>query len=163
MRCLAKEDIGKITKAYHDIFFQQSAWKKSADPRTYLKNIFLRQKYSPKDVDACLENHVVQAGLMKEQQRAMIEMRIISMPAFVIGENVHQGVLSAEELAKMCGLEDASSSMPDKTVIDLEKIPKSANAPEEHFPKTKIPTKEHRHLNEKQRQTMSSSSVKIVN
>ncbi|MDR2268147.1 MAG: DsbA family protein [Holosporaceae bacterium] len=117
MRCLAGEDIKKITKAYHDIFSQQSAWKKSKDPRTYLKNIFLNQKYTLEDVDACLENRKVQAGLMKEQQRAMIGMRIISMPAFVIGENIHQGILNAEELAEMCGLQDSSLSTLDKTTL----------------------------------------------
>jgi protein-disulfide isomerase len=104
MRCLAREDKDKIARAYHDIFSHQLEWKKSGDPRGYLKNIFLQQGYSSEDVDACLANRAVQAGLMQELQRAIHELEMILMPAFVVNGKVHQGILRAEDLAKLCEL-----------------------------------------------------------
>jgi protein-disulfide isomerase len=103
-RCLCKQSIDKIISVYHAIFSQQSEWMKSDDPRKFLKNIFISQKFNPSDIDDCIEKRSVQAGLMKEQQRAMNEFELSSMPAFIVNGKTHQGIITSEELADMCGV-----------------------------------------------------------
>lgn len=102
-RCLCKKSPANVTAAYHAIFSKQKEWMESEDPREFLKEIFKTQGYKKKDIDACLENRSIQAGLMKEQQRAMHEFNVISMPAFIVNGKTHQGEITCEKLAKMCG------------------------------------------------------------
>ena len=43
---------------------------------------------------------------MLEQQRAMRDLHLISMPSFIAdGGKVHIGAVSCSELAQLCGLE----------------------------------------------------------
>ncbi|MDR3180241.1 MAG: thioredoxin domain-containing protein [Holosporaceae bacterium] len=104
VRCLCGQSINEITKIYHYIFSQQPKWLKSEDPREFLKKIFRTQKYAPEDIDKCIENQRVLAGLMKEQQRAMHEFKLISMPAFIVNGKIHQGMITCQKLADMCGV-----------------------------------------------------------
>ncbi|MDR2794230.1 MAG: DsbA family protein [Holosporaceae bacterium] len=104
-RCLGGQSIDKITSIYHAIFSQQQKWMKSEDPQGFLKKIFISQKYSPHDIDKCIENHRTQAGLMKEQQRAIHELKLASMPAFIVNGKTHQGMITCKKLADMCGVD----------------------------------------------------------
>ncbi|GHT90640.1 hypothetical protein FACS1894122_01430 [Alphaproteobacteria bacterium] len=103
-RGLGKDSLSKITAAYDAIFLKQQEWSESEDQPEFLKKIFEAKGYSRKDIDACLENLKIKAGLMKEQQRAMHEFNVISMPAFIVNGNIHQGEITCEKLAGMCGL-----------------------------------------------------------
>ena len=76
------------------IFNVQQSWKDSPDPRKFLVRLFAKSKKGQKIVTQLLDpkNKTYKktlAGLMKEQQRAMHKLHILSAPAFVIGDNVH--------------------------------------------------------------------------
>jgi protein-disulfide isomerase len=68
-----------------------------------LKNIFIKNGSSLKEVEACLQRTDIGAGLMIEQKRAMHELHIASMPAFIVNGKTHIGRITSEELAIMCG------------------------------------------------------------
>ncbi len=93
------------------IFDVQKSWKDSPDPRKFLIKIFAKTKKGQKAVSILLnpKNKTYQktlAGLMKEQQRAMHEFQILSAPAFVIGDDVHQGILKCNEIAEKLGIKE---------------------------------------------------------
>ncbi len=93
---------------YKTIFNVQKEWMKSSNPREFLKQIFVKAGYNPKEVSDYLDTNnkkykKISAGLMKEQQRAMHMLQISSVPAFVLDGRVHQGVLTCDEIAERFG------------------------------------------------------------
>ncbi len=81
----------------------------SKNPREFLKQIFVKAGYDSKEVDNYLDTNNkeykrVSAGLMKEQQRAMHMLQISSVPAFVLDDRVHQGILTCEEIVEKLGI-----------------------------------------------------------
>lgn len=94
---------------YKKIFNEQKEWMSSKNPREFLKQIFVKAGYDSKEVEACLDTNNkeykrVSAGLMKEQQRAMHMLQISSVPAFVLDDRVHQGILTCEEIVEKLGI-----------------------------------------------------------
>jgi len=94
---------------YKKIFDEQKDWMGSKNPREFLKQIFVKAGYDSKEVDSYLDTNNkeyrrVSAGLMKEQQRAMHMLRISSVPAFVLDDRVHQGILTCEEIVERLGI-----------------------------------------------------------
>lgn len=94
---------------YKKIFDEQKDWMSSKNPREFLKQIFIKAGYDSKEVDNYLDTNNkeykrVSAGLMKEQQRAMHVLQISSVPAFVLDDRVHQGVLTCEEIVEKLGI-----------------------------------------------------------
>jgi protein-disulfide isomerase len=98
VRCLYKDT--SIEKFYAAIFSHQAEWLKSSEPQKFLKKIFIDLGYNQAKIDSCLSSKTIPAGLMLEQKRAMHELRIPSVPTFVINGKTHIGILTAEELAK---------------------------------------------------------------
>ena len=94
---------------YKKIFDEQKDWMNSKNPREFLKQIFIKAGYDSKEVDNYLDTNNkeykrVSAGLMKEQQRAMHMFLISSVPAFVLDDRVHQGILTCEEIVEKLGI-----------------------------------------------------------
>lgn len=94
---------------YKKIFKKQQEWLNSKNPRKFLKQIFVKAGYDSKEVDNYLDTNNkeykrVSAGLMKEQQRAMHMLQISSVPAFVLDDRVHQGILTCEEIVEKLGI-----------------------------------------------------------
>ena len=94
---------------YKKIFNEQKEWMNSRNPREFLKQIFVKAGYDSKEVEACLDTNNkeykrVSAGLMKEQQRAMHMLQISSVPAFVLDDRVHEGILTCEEIVEKLGI-----------------------------------------------------------
>lgn len=90
---------------YQNIFEKQKEWMNSKDPREFLKQIFIEAKYDQKEINSCLDTNSadykrISAGLMKEQQRAMHVLHISSVPAFILDGEVHQGILSYEQIVE---------------------------------------------------------------
>lgn len=97
---------------YGTIFSGQKEWLKSSHPREFLKEIFVKAGYDSKEVANYLDTNNqeykrISAGLMKEQQRAMHTLQISSVPAFVLDDRVHQGILTSKEIAEKLGLESS--------------------------------------------------------
>jgi len=93
------------------IFDVQKSWKDSPDPRKFLARIFAKTEKGQKAVSILLnpKNKTYKktlAGLMKEQQRAMHKFRILSAPAFVIGNDIHHGILKCDEIAEKLGIKN---------------------------------------------------------
>lgn len=105
MRCLSQNN-NDVSKIYNHIYEKQEEWIKSKEPRQYLKNMFMNIGYSTSDIDNCLLNNKlntkISAGLMKEQKRAMHEIKISSVPAFIVNGKIHEGKITAEKLGEMC-------------------------------------------------------------
>lgn len=99
VRCLCKNNANAVLDAYHQIFENQKEWMHSKEPQKFLKNLFVKQGYSADSVEQCLVDKKIPAGLMKEQQRAMQQLHIFSVPVF-INENgkMHIGKITYEEL-----------------------------------------------------------------
>ena len=94
---------------YKTIFDVQKEWMKSSAPREFLKQIFVKAGYNLEEVSEYLDTSNQEykknsAGLMKEQQRAMHTLQISSVPAFILDDRVHQGILTCDEIAEMLGL-----------------------------------------------------------
>ncbi len=95
---------------YRMIFGVQKDWMKSSNPREFLKQIFIKAGYDKEEVANYLDTNnqeykKISAGLMKEQQWAMHVLQISSVPAFVLDNRVHQGVLTSEEIIEKMGME----------------------------------------------------------
>jgi protein-disulfide isomerase len=105
-RCICKnKHVSKYLNAINKIFEHQEEWFRSLDPPGFLKKLFVPEEISHQEYDNCLKDTKIGAGLMKEQQRANKEYGISSVPAFVVGDKVHIGNMSCENLAKMCGVQ----------------------------------------------------------
>jgi protein-disulfide isomerase len=98
VRCFGGELLKKVLELSGKVFDKQKEWLSSKDPREFLKNIF--RAYGKSKVDSCSKNEKISAGLMKEQQRAH-ELKIMSVPAFVIDGKIHQGNLTCEKLEEI--------------------------------------------------------------
>jgi len=108
MRIFYKESKDAVS-LYKVIFDSQKEWLKSKTPREFLKQIFVKAGYDSKLVAKYLDTNnpeykKISAGLMKEQQRAMHELQISSVPAFVLDGRVHQGILTCEEIIDKLGI-----------------------------------------------------------
>lgn len=94
---------------YKVVFDSQQDWMKSQNPREFLKQIFVKAGFDHKEVSNYLDTNnpeykKISAGLMKEQQRAMHVLKISSVPAFVLDDRIHQGILTCEELVEKLGI-----------------------------------------------------------
>jgi protein-disulfide isomerase len=110
VRCLCGWSVDEYMKLSHLVIGQQVAWMASKDPANFLKNIFIKHGITKKTVNACLKRADIGAGLMIEQKRAMNELNIPSVPAFMVNGKMHIGGITGEELAKMCELTCDSTS-----------------------------------------------------
>lgn len=102
---------GDAVVLYQKIFEKQKEWMNSEDPREFLKNMFAEAGYDQEQINNCLdvtgaEYKRISAGLMKDQQKAMHILHISSVPAFILDGEVHEGVLSYEEIIKKLGLKE---------------------------------------------------------
>ncbi|MBR1734206.1 MAG: thioredoxin domain-containing protein [Alphaproteobacteria bacterium] len=110
IRCLCeKQKDGNYENEYsrltNFILNKQNEWLKSKKPNEFLVKIFTDISYNESDIRACLKRTDIGGGLMLEQQRAMGELHVISMPTFIlIGGNTHVGTITFEELIKLCDL-----------------------------------------------------------
>ncbi len=109
MRIFSKNSQQALT-LHEKIFAVQKSWRNSSSPREFLIRIFAKSAKGQKIVSKILDpkNKTYKrtlAGLMKEQQRAMLKLHISSAPAFVINGDVHQGALTCEEIAKKLGIQ----------------------------------------------------------
>lgn len=105
VRCVCKDDTKKYHKLSEAIISKQKDWLSSENPAVFLVNIFNKAEVSENQIKACLKRTDIGAGLMLEQKRAMWELNLDSMPAFINdkGEK-HIGSITYEELVKLCGL-----------------------------------------------------------
>ncbi len=112
MRIFYKKSKNAVS-LYKIVFDAQKDWINSKNPREFLKKTFVNAGYNKKDVDEYLDTNSkeykkISAGLMKEQQRAMHMLQISSVPAFVLDDRVHQGVLTCDEIVERLGLNSGS-------------------------------------------------------
>jgi protein-disulfide isomerase len=91
----------KVVELIHKVFAKQKEWLESKDPRKFLIDMFVEFGYDRKEVEAHVADTKVSAGLMKEQQRAMNELKVSLIPSFIVNGKLHQGKLDSEEIAKM--------------------------------------------------------------
>ncbi len=107
VRCFGEDNSDSVLKMYRKIFENQKQWMQSSEPHEFLKKIFIDDNNDMEKVDACLQNKKIPAGLMKEQQRAMQQLHIFSVPAFIRKDGkMHIGKITFEELKKFLTLED---------------------------------------------------------
>ncbi|MDR2724237.1 MAG: DsbA family protein [Holosporaceae bacterium] len=99
VRCLGGNSGEKMIALSSVIFEEQQSWKASSDPQQFLIDLIVRKGYSRKKVNACLSNTRISAGLMKEQQQAMLKLKIYLVPTFIVDGKLHQGLLTCSELA----------------------------------------------------------------
>ena len=102
MRCFGKGNPSESESIYHAVYSRQKDWLKANDPRTFLKQIFIDLKHSKDEVEKCIVDRKISAGLMEYMQRALKDVH--SVPAFVCGEKKHEGSITYEELVEMCNL-----------------------------------------------------------
>jgi protein-disulfide isomerase len=101
VRCFGGDSKEKVYELTTKLLSQQKKWMDSEDPRQFLRNIFLGYGYKVKQIDKCLMDTKISAGLMKEQQRALHKLKISLIPAFIVNGKTHQGALSCEQIASM--------------------------------------------------------------
>jgi protein-disulfide isomerase len=101
VRCLGGDSHEKIVALYHRVFEKQKAWIAAAGPAQFLKKIFIDLGYDQKSIEKCLLDTKISAGLMKEQQRAMLKYKISIVPTFIVDGKIHQGKLICPEVAAM--------------------------------------------------------------
>ncbi len=108
MRAFADKNHNKIDiyqKVYKKIYAEQASWLKSSNPREFLIKMFKDLGFSEKYIKECLniksKTYIrFAAGLMKEQQRAMHQWKIDSVPAFILDDEVYIGFISAKDISK---------------------------------------------------------------
>ncbi|MDR2765878.1 MAG: DsbA family protein [Holosporaceae bacterium] len=109
VRCFGEESEEKILEMYDKLFGSQEEWLQSKNPRQFLKDFFKNltpnQTYGDAEIDACIGNANISAGLMLEEKRALHDLAIVQVPAFVANGNVRQGFLTVEELEKFLKLD----------------------------------------------------------
>ncbi|MDR1333838.1 MAG: DsbA family protein [Holosporaceae bacterium] len=98
VRCLAGKSSNMVLELSQKVFANQEEWRKSKNPREFLKDIF--KVYGKSKIEDCCKSKKISAGLMKEQQRAH-ELKIIEVPAFVVDGEVYHGKLTCEKLGKI--------------------------------------------------------------
>lgn len=105
VRCVCKNDVGEYCRLSESIITRQKKWLSSDEPAKFLVKIFNEAGVSENQIKACLKRTDIGAGLMLEQKRAMWELGLDSMPAFINdkGEK-HIGSITYEELVKLSGL-----------------------------------------------------------
>ncbi|MDR2158097.1 MAG: DsbA family protein [Holosporaceae bacterium] len=101
VRCFGGDSNDKIEDLYHEIFSRQEKWFASKKPRQFLKNMFKELGYGSEEIDRCSANTKISAGLMKEQQRTMHELKISLIPTFIVNGKIHKGTLTCKKLAAM--------------------------------------------------------------
>lgn len=82
----------------------QKEWMKSQEPRQFLKKLFAGLGFKMDDIEKYLKNTDIGAGLMLEQQHAMRDHGVSSMPAFIYKQQMWIGAVSCEELRDFCEL-----------------------------------------------------------
>lgn len=86
---------------YDRLYAMQAAWLKSKTPREFLKEEFKSFGYDDDQIDKCIENKSIYAGLVKWQQDAD-EHKIINIPAFVLNNVlIHQGKISVDAIIEI--------------------------------------------------------------
>jgi len=102
-RCLCDGSLDKYMRLYNAVYEQQIDWLKSKDPAEFLKNIFVKLGFSRRKIEDSLKRTDIGAGLMLEQKRAMHQLGLFSMPAFIVKDRVHVGKIEYEQLKDLCG------------------------------------------------------------
>jgi protein-disulfide isomerase len=101
IRCLGGSSVAKIEELCNKVFGRQEEWMESEDPPQFLRNIFVKSGYKKEAIEACIRNKEITAGLIKEQQRAVFEHKVLVLPAFIVNGTLHNGKLTCEKLAAM--------------------------------------------------------------
>lgn len=96
-------------KPYKIIFDNQLAWRKSDNPRYFLRQVFIDAGYDTKKIDKHLDLEGTDykrlaAGLMKAMQQAIL-LGVETAPSFIVDGKICIGSLTADEIAKMAKLE----------------------------------------------------------
>lgn len=106
VRCSCKDDPQEYHKLSEKIIEKQKEWLSSENPAVFLVKIFEGAGIGEEKIKECLKRTDIGAGLMLEQKRAMWDLKLFSMPAFINdkGEQ-HIGSITYEELLKLCGCE----------------------------------------------------------
>jgi protein-disulfide isomerase len=106
VRCFGEDSLTKTIEMYDKLFSVQEKWQKSLAPQRFLKDVFMEinRAYGEAEINSCLGNINISAGLMQEQKRALHDLKIILVPAFVVNGKVYQGFRTAEELGEILGL-----------------------------------------------------------
>ncbi|MDR0581242.1 MAG: DsbA family protein, partial [Holosporaceae bacterium] len=86
---------------YEKIFERQKSWLGSQDPAKFLRKMFVDFGYDKMEIEKCMSNTRISAGLMKEQQRAMLKFKVAMVPAFIINGKIHRGTLTCQKIAAM--------------------------------------------------------------
>lgn len=103
IRCVCKDDAEGYNRLSELIMNRQKEWLSSDEPAKFLVKIFNEAGVSEKQIKACLKRTDIGAGLMLEQKRAMWEIGLDSMPAFINDKGKkHIGGITYEELVNLC-------------------------------------------------------------
>jgi protein-disulfide isomerase len=104
VRCL-ENDSQKIERLIKLIFDKQEEWGRSQDRVKFLVDMFLSFGYGKEAIAKCQDNMQIDAGIMLDQQKAVVQQNINVVPAFVFKNSLHQGYLTCEEIAKKMKLD----------------------------------------------------------
>lgn len=104
VRCVCNDDPEKYLQLSEIIIGKQKEWLSSDDPAKFLIKLFESAGIAEDKIQEYLKRTDIGAGLMLEQKKAMWELNLYSMPAFINdkGEK-HIGSITYEELLKLCG------------------------------------------------------------
>jgi protein-disulfide isomerase len=115
VRCFGGDSNEKIENLYRKVFQRQKEWLASPDPKQFLRDVFKKLGYDPKEIEGCIANTKISAGLMKEQQRAMHELKISLIPAFIVNGKIHMGKRTCQELADL--LKDRPQQTSENSIL----------------------------------------------
>jgi protein-disulfide isomerase len=101
VRCLGENSDDIILDLQDKIYSKQNEWMSSKNPKKKLRSMFKDFGYDEKKIEGCLADKKIQAGVMNDQKTMMHELGIHTVPAFIVNGKVHQGKLSADEIAAM--------------------------------------------------------------
>ncbi|MDR1560854.1 MAG: DsbA family protein [Holosporaceae bacterium] len=104
VRCFGGKSTEKIESLAQKMFNKQQEWMRSSDPKQFLRDIFVNSGYTRAQVEKCIADSSISAGLMKDLQEAKNKRGIRMVPAFYFGESAHNGVLTSEQLAQKMNL-----------------------------------------------------------
>jgi protein-disulfide isomerase len=105
--CFGKNSSEKAHDLSYQIFKEQKLWMESSNPGQFLKKIFTDRGYSQAEIDACLENKKILAGLIMAHKLASQKFKIFLIPTIIINGKIYNGSLTYEEI-------DAALQPPSK-------------------------------------------------
>ncbi|MDR2646128.1 MAG: DsbA family protein [Holosporaceae bacterium] len=99
--CFGGNSGEKILTLYKKIFERQKSWLGSQDPAKFLRKMFIDFGYNKTEIEKCIGNTRISAGLMKEQQRSMLKFKVAMVPTFIVNGKIHRGMLTCQKIAAM--------------------------------------------------------------